>query len=137
MRNKLLEKALYYTNTMNFSVIPLLPNKKPLLAWEPWQHKKATDDEVTRWWTKYPDSMIGIITGEVSNLTVIDVDNEDGKDSLYELLPNSFQAPIAHTPRGGFHLYCRYHPDLRNNSGAIKGCDLRSEGRVCRSTTVY
>ncbi len=37
------------------------------------------------WWTANPDANIGIATGKISNLVVVDVDGEEGKKSLAEL----------------------------------------------------
>jgi putative DNA primase/helicase len=65
--------------------------------------------QVTAWWTKWPDALVGVATG-ASRLAVLDVDVKDpkkyGPDSLdaiaYSILHNT---PIAHTPSGGWHCY--------------------------------
>lgn len=116
-----------YLNKWDFSVIPLLPNKKPLIKWEEYQTRKPTEEEVERWWVKYPDSMIGIVTGKISNLAVIDVDSKDEND-----IPSAFggykDIPTVSTPRG-FHFYFRYQDGITNtvNIGGKK-IDIRGEG---------
>ncbi|MFC2170282.1 AAA family ATPase [Acidobacteriota bacterium] len=129
MNNKsLLEAALYYRYSLGFSVIPVMKDKKPYIAWEPYQKKKATKEEIKGWWKHWPNANIGIVTGKISELVVIDVDTEEGNSELNKILPDTFLPPMVKTPRGGKHFYCRYVDGLRNNTGAIEGCDLRAEG---------
>ena len=116
-----------YLNKWGFSVIPLLPNKKPLIKWEEYQQRKPTEKEIRGWWIKYPDSMIGIVTGKISNLAVIDVDSKDERD-----IPSAFEGyeniPTVSTPRG-FHFYFAYQDGITNtvNIGGKK-IDIRGEG---------
>ena len=121
----MIEQALEYVNKWGFSVIPLLPNKKPLIRWEEYQSRYPTEEEIIRWWTKYPDSMIGIVTGKLSNLAVIDIDVKDSK--LTEILPN-VQAPLVDTPRG-YHWYFRYENGITNTVNVLgEKIDIRGEG---------
>jgi len=123
-----LPHALEYLKD-GYSVIPVGPDKKPRLKWEPYQKEKATEADIKRWWTLWPDSMIGIITGKISGLAVIDIDTPEGLTGIKEYLPDDLLTPCAETPRGGMHLYFKMNgEDLRNNAGAIKGVDFRAEG---------
>jgi len=122
------EIAKRYRDAYGFSVIPLLGNKKPVLKWEEFQKRKATDQEIDSWFYGHPDYMIGIVTGEISDLTVVDIDDDAGKENMAKLLPDGLDAPTVHTPRGGFHLYCRYYRGLRNMARLMPGVDIRSEG---------
>ena len=83
------------------------------------------------WWLRLP-SNIGIRTGAASGLVVLDVDGEDGAESLRALerehgaLPRT--ASVV-TPRGGSHFYFR-HPgvDVPNSAGKLGvGVDTRGE----------
>lgn len=113
---------------MKFSIIPIQPkNKKPIIpAWKIYQEQTPTIGEVKAWWSKWSDAMIGIVTGSISDLAVIDVDTEEGKEELYSLLSTDFQCPMVYTPNG-MHLYCRYPKDLRNKVRVLKGLDIRAE----------
>ncbi|MDD5007479.1 MAG: bifunctional DNA primase/polymerase [Syntrophorhabdaceae bacterium] len=123
-----LKAALHYLDR-GFSVIPANRDKTPLIKWEPYQRQRATETEVKTWWTKYPDAMIGIVTGTISNLAVIDIDTDEGKEAIQEYIPDSLLMPIAETPKGGQHLYFKCpDPPLSNNTRIIPGCDLRGEG---------
>ncbi len=127
--NRLLESALTYVQKFCFSVIPVKPDKKPLIKWEPYQKRKATEEEVKTWWTHNPGANVGIITGSISDICVIDVDQpEEGMKALSEYL-ESAKIPTVSTPRGGFHLYFRIpEKTLPNNARLIPGCDFRGEG---------
>jgi hypothetical protein len=121
--------ALNYLNDYHFSVIPVGKNKKPLIEWEQYQNRYPTEEEIKEWWTKWPEANIAIITGLISNLAVIDIDTDEGKEKIQEYLPDSLVTPTAQTPRGGQHVYFRCpNAKLRNNTGLIKGCDLRANG---------
>lgn len=127
--NALKQAAHAYFNR-GFSVIPIrAKSKKPLIKWESFQKVKADQSQIEQWWAKTPKANIGIVTGEISGLAVIDVDPE-GKAKLNELLPGDFQTPTAKSPRGGWHLYCQYQAGLRNLTGVPEGCDLRAEGGI-------
>lgn len=132
--SNMLKAALYYKNKFGFSVIPIAPGKKspPLVEWEEFQNRKATDEEITEWWTKTPDANIAIITGKISNLAVVDFDKYDPKyseDTALEYFPDTILTPSVATPGGGTHLYFQSpHEGLRNNARALPGIDLRAEG---------
>lgn len=111
-----------------FSVIPVNSNKRPCLDWKKYQKEKTTVEEIEVWWEMYPGANVGIVTGEISNLSVIDIDSQEGKSKLKEVIPDSLRFPIVNTPRGGKHFYFRYHEGLRSNVRSIPGCDLRSDG---------
>lgn len=125
----MVEVALEYVNKHHFSVIPVGRNKKPLLDWEEYQSRFATEEEIRTWFTKWKDANIGIVTGIISNLAVIDIDTEEGKEAIQEYIPDSIITPTVSTPRGGQHLYFRCpNKSIRNNTKIVKGCDLRANG---------
>lgn len=126
--NKVLNAALEFAEKYKWSIIPLRPDKKPYIRWEQYQIKAATFDDIKQWWDKYPKAMIGVVTGKVSGLSVIDIDSDNGKKAVMDLLPDNFVAPTAITPRGGMHLYVKYCPKLRNATSVLPGVDIRSEG---------
>lgn len=123
----LLLAALQYQER-GFSVIPVGPDKKPLVLWKQYQEKAATPEQITEWWQKWPDAMIGIVTGKVSAICVIDRDDMKER-AIEEYLPDAIAIPSARTPRGGQHYYfCMPEQAIGNNAKAIPGCDFRGEG---------
>ncbi len=117
-----------------WSVVPLRPReKRPLIRWEAFQTRRATDAELETWFARWPEANIGIVTGAISGLVVVDVDPaHGGADSLRRLerrhgvLPATIEAL---TGGDGRHVYFR-HPGgiVRNRAGLAQGIDLRGDG---------
>jgi len=124
----LLEAAQKYS--ARFPVIPIKPDKKPFIPWADYQKRLATPGEVRGFWTKYPEAMIGIVTGGISGLLVVDCDTAEGYAAVQEHLPDSLLIPTASTPRGGRHLYFAMPGDknLTVGAGVLPGVDFRGEG---------
>src|SRR5262249_12806245 len=86
--SEFLDAALCYEKR-GFSVIPITPREKtPLILWEEHQHRRANGGEIELWWTKWPEANVGIVTGAISGLVVMDPDSVEAKDKLKELLTN-------------------------------------------------
>jgi len=128
MQANSLQSALAYAER-GFSVIPIRPDKKPFIKWEAYQTTKATPEEIKSWFTKWPNAMIGICTGDLSGLLVVDCDNEDAYQKIQDLLPDSFVTCIAKTPRG-YHIYLVYPKgqQISNAAGIMPGVDVRGQG---------
>ena len=49
--------------------------------------KSASDDpdQIRQWWAKFPNALIGLVTGRESGLVVIDIDVSKGKRGLETL----------------------------------------------------
>jgi len=115
-------------------VVPLRArDKRPLVAWEPLQNAAPSAEQVTQWFTRWPDANIGIVTGEISNLVVLDIDPKHGGDVALERLERQ-HGPLPATIEvitggGGRHLYFS-HPGslIRNRAGLAQGIDLRGDG---------
>lgn len=120
--------------TRGWSVVPLRPrDKRPLVDWEVLQDEPPTRAEVRGWFERRPDANIGIVTGAISGLVVLDVDPQHGGEESVERLERR-RAPLpatveALTGGGGRHLYFR-HPgaEVGNRAGLRPGLDLRGDG---------
>ena len=96
----------------------------------------ATTDEstITEWWTDWPDANIGIRTGQISGIVVLDVDaHKGGLDSWTELqdVNGRVDTLTCHTGGGGLHLYFKAPEDHLLKSGSAEiapGLDTRAEG---------
>ena len=129
VENDLLNNAIHYLEKFGFSVIPIKPDKKAYVRWEPYQKRKPTKQEINDWWNQWPSALVGIITGSISNIVVIDIDEEIGHDALSKYIPDSLVTPTVRTPSGGQHLYFKApEKPISNNTRAIPGCDFRGEG---------
>lgn len=117
-----------------WSVIPMQARgKRPLLAWREFQQRIAGEDEVARWFKRWPDANLGIVTGRISGIVVVDIDTRHGGPaSVAEA--ESRHGPLAATLEaatggGGRHLYYA-HPGTptANRVGMLPGIDLRGDG---------
>lgn len=119
--------ALHYLE-LGWSVIPVAcETKKPLIAWKEYQARRATVDEVVAWWRQWPAANIGVVTGAVSGLIVLDIDGEAGEASLARCGPLPL-TPMVRTGKGR-HIYFA-HPGavIRNFARKLPGLDLRGDG---------
>ena len=82
--------ATKYLKDCKYSVIPVGKNKKSLIKWEEYQKRLPTEQEIIDWWAKFPEANVGIVTGLISGLVVIDIDDPIvGKEALKELIPDN------------------------------------------------
>lgn len=125
--NNLLEAALAYEKR-GFSVIPVGKNKKALIKWEPYQHKRATIEEIERWWTESPKANIGLVTGKISNLLVVDADTATAAIMINDAIPEGLEVPCELTPRGGRHFIFAHQEGFINRARVIEGIDIRTTG---------
>jgi hypothetical protein len=125
MENNILQKALEYCNR-ELSVIPVGKDKTPLILWKEFQERRATREEIIEWWKKYPDANVGIVTGKISNLLVIDCDSKETID----FFTNNYtgETPCVKTPRGQ-HFYFQHHDGV-TNAAMVGGrkLDVRGSG---------
>jgi hypothetical protein len=121
--------ALAYRMSFEFSVIPIIVRGKvPMIRWQDYQSSLPEESEVLEWWTRWPDANVGIVTGKISGITVVDVDTEAGLEALKKYMPQLLLTPTAKTQKGGRHLYFKYVPGLSNRVRAIEGVDVRNDG---------
>lgn len=118
--------ALHYLR-QNWSVIPIDPNtKRPLVAWTQFQNRRATPAEVREWYATFQGAGVGIVTGKISQLVVVDFDGDAAINNLGEW-PETYE---VQTPNG-IHRYYLLGPDDRAVTGVSmfgRGVDVRGEG---------
>ncbi len=126
MNTSLLDAAIDLLEKQEFSVIPLRRDKKPLLAWQEFQGRKPSEEEVEQWFTRWPDANIGIVTGAVSGLVVVDADGAEGLTWMKEHLPVT--SVYVQTGKG-YHAYFR-HPGghIANATRIAPEVDIRADG---------
>jgi len=108
-------------------------SKRPLVRWEEFQRHLPLEDDVRAWFRRWPNANLGIVTGKISGLAVIDVDPRHGGAEALAALESTY-APLPPTASvftggGGRHLYfsCPVEP-LRSRVALAPGVDLRAEG---------
>jgi hypothetical protein len=117
---------------MGIPVFPCDAQKRPLTA-HGFKDATSNPDELRRIFANPKATMIGMPTGEITGVVVIDVDVKDGRPGMEWLNENSHRLPQTRTIRtgsGGLHIYLRWPGQMiRNSAGKIApGIDIRGDG---------
>lgn len=108
-----------------WSLIPVeAGGKRPVGSWSRAQAERATPAEVDAWVEE--ELNLGVVTGSLSGVVVIDCDTEDAIHAVARLgMPIT---PTATSGRGR-HYFVKHHPGIRNSAGRIApNVDIRGEG---------
>lgn len=126
--SEMLDAAIDLLTKQGFSVIPLRrDNKRPWLdSWKEFQTRLPTEEEVERWFTTWHDANVGIVTGAISNIVVVDADGAEGLRWMKEHLPVT--SVYVQTGKG-YHGYYRHPGGRVTNSVRIEPeVDIRADG---------
>jgi len=110
-----------------FSIMPIKKGeKKPMLAWEKYQKQRVTQEELNHWKELYAECNIAIITGQLSNLLVLDIDGPEGQKSIHgRVFPLTLSAKTGR----GKHCYFKMPAKtIGNFVGILTKVDIRGEG---------
>ncbi len=122
--NRLLKAALEYA-AQGISVFPLIPRSKKPLTENGFKDASKDFEQIRAWWGKNPDANIGIPTGKVNDLFVVDIDG---------VCPESFPAlppTVTVRTKKGLHYYYKYPEGHEIKSRTkLQGLDIdvRGEG---------
>lgn len=121
---KTLDVARYY-HSLGINCIPWKHRVKGgghlLPSWYKYQVQRVTDAEIEEWFKE--DCGIAIVTGQVSNLTVVDDDLRSGQKRM-----NS--AVTERTGGGGYHYYYRYTPRIKSGRRAEMNLEVKGDGTL-------
>lgn len=120
---------------LGWSVIPLWPEtKKPMLGIGqvlPFRENYATQKQINTWCKKQPQPGIGLITGKLSNLFVLDLDSPEAHAEFESLFGELPQTITVNTRPGRCQYYFKY-PNIFNGLSkrdliSMKDVDLQIE----------
>lgn len=123
----LLETARDYL-ACGWAVIPLA-GKLPLVSWKEFQSRRPGQDELTTWFAGETHATgIGVVTGRISGLVVVDCDSR--QDAEFWQLEHGSSPLVVDTGGGGVHFYYALSGDELRNRVRLLGrqIDLRAEG---------
>lgn len=117
---KLDSKGCYETKMVGGKEVRKIDKKPAIPSWKEYQNRFATDEELEQGFSNPKVNGIGLVTGEISQITVLDWDEID----------SPYESPImVKTITGGFHSYYRYAPGVRNTvKVGGKTLDVRGDG---------
>lgn len=116
-----------------WSVIPVILqaelsgkiSKRPAVKWQEYQKRLPTEHEVRQWFGERQYTGIGVVTGKVSNLVVIDIEHDaTAKDVV------GIESPLeSQTISGGRHVFYRWTKFIKN-AVRLRGkpIDFRGDG---------
>lgn len=128
--HKSISNEVQRLNDYGFVVMPL-EGKRPIL--KNWNHLQKTPERLF----VFQNRNIGVLTGNISGITVLDIDVKNNGLGTWEHLSMSypiFKTPMVKTPSGGLHLYFRYNKKIHSFSkfhlrGSTIGWDLLNNDR--------
>lgn len=96
--------------------------------------RRANPTDIEFWWDRWPEANVGIVTGWVSALVVLDIDPRNGGDATLSAL-EAAHGPLPTTVTGltgggGRHLYFAHPTHLVPSRPLGGGVDLKAEGGV-------
>lgn len=112
-----------------WSVIPIRPRaKEPLIPWTEFQKRRATEEEVRRWFTDNPTANVGLVTGAISGFIVVDIDGAEGAKSARALKLYSPMTAMTGKPEGKHLYYAHGGKEYGNTCRRWAGIDTRADG---------
>ena len=128
------QEAVNDYTSMGYSVIPVGPDKRPLVTWAEYQERRPTKDELRAWFGGDEPPSVGIVCGTVSGgLAVVDLDDLDVAQATACDLELQTATTLIETPSGGCHCWLQetgttsHCCPLKDASGNAIG-DLKGEG---------
>lgn len=106
--------------------------KVPKVSWTAYQTTWATDEELVKWFSgKKAATMLGALTGRMSNLVTVDVDTDEGRQAIEEYIPDSLEIPTFNTPSGGYQM-CFSAPteEIPGKVRFLPGIDYRGDRSI-------
>jgi len=112
-----------------YSLIPVDKEKRPFVFWKKHQYKRATVNDILKWHNQFDTPNIGIVTGHISQLAVIDVDDLSLLPDLGEILPEITKTTRVRTNRG-YHYYFHLNGNQVKSTNTLFGkrLELKSNG---------
>lgn len=128
---KIHEIAVEYAN-FGWSVLPVKPEeKRPIMTnWHQYAKNRPSAKMVEDWFVKLSGVGVGIATGRVSGVVVLDVESYC-PTPIEELLRKYPTQLISRSGSGGYHLFYSYPanvPRVANRVRIFEGADLRADG---------
>lgn len=106
--------------------------KHPRILWEVHMRAIATEETVTGWWERWPDANVGVVTGSVSDVVVLDVDPRNDGDASLQAMEDRWGAlpvtAVVRTGGGGWHYWFSAGDKQLPSRVLSAGLDLKGEG---------
>ncbi|PIS10376.1 MAG: hypothetical protein COT73_09680 [Bdellovibrio sp. CG10_big_fil_rev_8_21_14_0_10_47_8] len=115
------------------SVIPVpFGQKFPNIQWKEYQSRLATVQELEKWF-KYSENTIGIVTGKISQLVVVDLDSPAAVEWAKQNLLDTAVKVKTHRGQHWYYMYPAMASHIKNKvkieiGGLFLDIDIRADG---------
>lgn len=132
VKSAALDAALAYADR-GWSVFPIRPKLKAPMTKHGFKDASCYLNKVKEWWGEYPQANIGVATGQVSGLLVVDIDPRNGGEQSFKEFQKLY-GPMPHMPTvktggDGKHFFLK-HPggNIPGRTNILPGIDIKSDG---------
>lgn len=101
--------------------IPRFPVENGIQGWKSYQLSRISPEDITFEWVGF--SGIGLCTGKISGITVVDLDCKDKS-----LIPVKLWNTYTVETRNGYHLYFQYCEEAKQTQEDVPNIDIRNDG---------
>lgn len=112
-----------------FSVIPVHPNSKtPKISWSKYKIEHMSQNSIRNFFGE--EDNIAVITGAISQITVIDIDDENKFSKFYNFNGLIEKAnTIVKSPKG-YHFWFKYDSQLETSQIRDFGFDIKNDNAI-------
>jgi hypothetical protein len=116
---------------MGYACFPCRPDKRPATT-NGFKDAVTDRDAIEDLWSRYSGELVGVATGEMSGIAVVDVDttkHDTAREWWIENRARLLPARVHCTQSGGRHVIYRHRPGLTCSTSKIaRGVDVRADG---------
>ena len=129
--SSLLQAALDYAGGNGWSVFPLWPRSKEPACKHGFKNATTNPATIRRYWLAQPEFNIGVATGQISGIWVLDSDGTVGAETLRDLEARHGPIPptLTSLTSRGPHLWFRADIPIQSSAARVGlGLDVRGDG---------
>lgn len=110
---------------LGYNVVPVTV-KHPVVKWKPYQTVRIPRAQVEKWFEAFPDAGVGVLTGRVSGVIVLDADTPE---AVADIERRGMPETITVATAKGQHWYLRAPDsyDAKTCAGLLPDVDVRGE----------
>ena len=121
-----LDTALELAET-GLPVFPCFPHNKAPITDNGFYDATTDPEQITQWWNRRPEALVGVPTGVITDLLVVDID-PDGADWYTERAADMHAGRI-HKSRRGHHLVYKHADGVKCSASKVApGVDVKTQG---------
>lgn len=141
MSGRCYQAALAYAERLSWAVFPCSGKVPAVKGGRGCLDASIDPHIIAGWWRDYAEANVGIATGEQSGIWALDLDGDEGEDSLLELTREHGSLPTTVeqlTGGGGRHLLFRHVDGIGNRAAIRPGVDVRgTSGYIIASPSTH